>query len=420
MRGRNTVAVALAAVTIGVPPGLWAGGMRLASQDGFATARGEAFVATANNPSAIHYNPAGIAQLEGHHARFGLYGIHFNPGFTPPAPAGTNRFHLRRKLAAVPQLFYCWAPRECPLKFGLGVYSAYGLGGKWPQDTGFRAVAIEGSLTHVTINPVVALPLAPGLFLGAGVMANYAEMELEQGLLRYAQPLPNYFRFKGQGWSAGYNAGVLWQPHRAISLGAALRGSTPVTFDGKTEFQQYPVIPVTRRSATTKYSFPLSVVFGISYRPTPRWNLEFNADYTDWSSFETNTLEQAPPPWPVKQKIPVAFDWQPSWMYEAGLTRYLGARWHVSAGYVFSENSVPNATYTPLVADLDRHFISAGAGYRGRRYGVDVAYQFGFGPSRRVTGSAPPSTPARNAGQTADGTYDFTSHALLVTMGVRF
>ena len=44
---------------------LWAGGFRLPDQDAFATARAEAFVATADNPSAIYYNPAGISQLEG-------------------------------------------------------------------------------------------------------------------------------------------------------------------------------------------------------------------------------------------------------------------------------------------------------------------------------------------------------------------
>ena len=42
-----------------------ANGFRLPDQDAFATARGEAFVATADNPSAIYYNPAGITQIRG-------------------------------------------------------------------------------------------------------------------------------------------------------------------------------------------------------------------------------------------------------------------------------------------------------------------------------------------------------------------
>jgi long-chain fatty acid transport protein len=43
----------------------FADGFRLPDQDAFATARGEAFAATADNASAIYYNPAGITQLEG-------------------------------------------------------------------------------------------------------------------------------------------------------------------------------------------------------------------------------------------------------------------------------------------------------------------------------------------------------------------
>ena len=55
-----------------------ANGFGLASQDAFASARGEAFVATANNASAIYYNPAGITQLQGNNVRGGVYGIYLN------------------------------------------------------------------------------------------------------------------------------------------------------------------------------------------------------------------------------------------------------------------------------------------------------------------------------------------------------
>src|SRR5262245_56879978 len=47
-------------------------GFRIPNQDAEAIARGNAFVATADNPSAIYYNPAGITQLEGHNAQIGV------------------------------------------------------------------------------------------------------------------------------------------------------------------------------------------------------------------------------------------------------------------------------------------------------------------------------------------------------------
>src|SRR6478609_2901416 len=50
-------------------------GFRVPNQDPDGIARGNAFAATADNPSAIYYNPAGITQLEGQQIRVGIYSI---------------------------------------------------------------------------------------------------------------------------------------------------------------------------------------------------------------------------------------------------------------------------------------------------------------------------------------------------------
>jgi long-chain fatty acid transport protein len=423
MNKLGTVKLLVAAVVGGVPWTLLANGLRLVSQDGFASARGEAFVATADNPSAIYYNPAGITQLEGNNFRGGIYGIYFDPTFSPSSdsPNSGNTYHIENKLAAAPNFFYAYTPQDFPLSFGLGVYAPYGGGMSWPEDTGFRAVALSSSLQYVTLNPVLAFKVSPTFSIAAGLMVNYANIELEQGLRPFPQP-PNFFRFKGDGWSVGYNLGLLWQLHEKISLGASLRSSATVTFDGRTEFEQDSAgIPFTSLPAHASFEFPLTAVFGISYRPTPKWNLEFDADYTDWSSFGTITIyQQERPPLGGTQNPPVTLNWQPSWMYEFGVTRYFDNGWHVSAGYVFNENSVPDAYYTPLAADLNRHFFSVGAGRKGKRFDFDVTYQFGYGPARTVTGSKPPSISGVFSGQTADGTYDFISHAVLLTVGMHF
>ena len=47
----------------------------LPDQDAFVIGRGMAFVATADNPSAIYYNPAGITQLSGSNVRGGMVGL---------------------------------------------------------------------------------------------------------------------------------------------------------------------------------------------------------------------------------------------------------------------------------------------------------------------------------------------------------
>jgi long-chain fatty acid transport protein len=398
-----------------------ANGFALPDQDAFATARGEAVVATADNPSAIYYNPAGITQLAGGNVRAGLYALDYHVSFKPPpnTPNTGLTYDENYHLAVVPRLFYTYSPTNLPLSFGLGVYSPFGGKMGWPQDTGFRAVALSGKLTYLTINPVVAWKILPSLSVAAGPMVNYVDMNLEQGLLKSVSP-PNYFRFTGDGWSVGYNLGARWQPLEQLSFGATLRSPAKVTLDGRTQSQSlHP--PSSLSSAQMDLTFPLSAVVGFSYRPTPKWNLEIDASYTDWSSFGSTSIHQATPSRIVPQQdIPVTLDWQASWMYEFGVTRYFDNGWNVSAGYCFSENSVPNNYYTPMAADMDRHFFSLGTGYQGKHFSFDIAYQFGLGPTHTVTGSTPSSTPGLIAYQTADGKYSFYSNAVSVSLGWRF
>jgi long-chain fatty acid transport protein len=378
---------------------LWAGGSRLPDQDAFATGRGEAFVATADNPSAIFYNPAGISQLEGNNLRAGIYGIYLDPSYKSPVNGQTydNQF----KYHAIPQFFYTYGRTNWPVSFGLGSYSPFGLGVIWPQNipAGFNSVATEGRLSTETINPVIAIKLSPTLSIGGGVMVNYTKISVQNSILQ----------FNGDGWDVGYNLGLLWQPQEKISFGTTFRSPTTVNFNGHTG-----VTGLGTSSANAQWPFPLEAVFGVSYRPTPKWNLEFDADYTDWSTVGTVNINQTTPPLSgIVPSIPEQLDWESSWYFEWGATHYFDNGWHVSAGYIFNENSLPDAHYTPLVTDLDKHFLSVGVGHKGKSFDFDVAYQFGYGPTRTVSGATGASAPA-------NGAYAFISHAVSVSAGWHF
>ena len=248
MMGRHKIMLRVLTLTVSavLAGKVSANGFRLPDQDAFATARGEAFVATADNPSAIYYNPAGITQIEGNDVRGGLYGIYLDPKYTPTNHLHT--YHSSDNYAAVPQLFYTYTPANKPVSFGLGVYAPFGGSMSWPQNTGFRSVTVDGSLTYLTINPVVAFKALPTLSIGGGVMVNYANMELAQGLSSFQHPLTNYFSFSGDGWSVGYNLGLLWQPQEKVSIGVSFRSSATVSLNGQTEYEQQPFISATNQS----------------------------------------------------------------------------------------------------------------------------------------------------------------------------
>ena len=400
-----------------------ANGFGLPDQDAFATARGEAFVATADNASAVFYNPAGITQLTNSNVRGGLNSIYYEP--TYQRPNGGNTYYSSANFAYLPQLFCTYSASGAPLSCGVGVYAPYGGNMSWPQNTGFRSVAISGSLKYITINPVVAIRILPSLSVGGGAMFNYGNISMYQGLNPQAVPRTNFFNFTGNGWSFGYNVGIRWQPHPKLSFGATFRSSATLDFQGNTDFQYvgHGYNRPAQRDASASFAFPLTTVFGVSYRPTSKWNLEFDANYTGWNSFDTVTIEQSPPAVkrPFNQNVTVNLDWQASWMYEFGATRYFDSGWHVSGGYVFNANSVPDTYYTPLAADLNRNFFSLGGGFSGRHFDFDIAYQLGFAFKRQVSGSSASTTAiSGSTGQTADGTYGFSSQAIIATVGMRF
>jgi long-chain fatty acid transport protein len=119
----------------------------------------------------------------------------------------------------------------------------------------------------------------------------------------------------------------------------------------------------------------------------------------------------ASPPLPAADTL--AFNWKPSWMLDFGVTRYVGKDWRISGGYMYSENSVPDGNFNPLVPDSDRHIFSLGVGKKCGKFSWDVAYQLGWGPSRSVGSDA-------TAGGSPDGKYEFLSHALTINCGYHF
>lgn len=375
-------------------------GLRVPDQGVAAMGRGNAFVATADNPSAIYYNPAGITQLEGHDLLFGSYNVTLESRYKSAATG--NTFDTEDELHFVPHFYYTLSPEESPFSFGLGAYAPYGLSLDWGDDTEFRNIARDGELMYVTINPVVAWQMTPTLSIGGGPTLNFSKTRLSRGIDLFGA---RKFEFEGDDTTIGFNAGLLWQPHVKHSFGVSYRSRTSPHFRGESEING-----IFEGDAHARLRLPQFIMAGYSFRPTPEWNIEFNIDWTDWDDLNTVTLHQEAAP-----DMGLVFDWKSSFIYELGVTRYFGEGWHVSGGYMFSENSVPERSFNPAIPDSDRHLVTVGVGRQYEHWSWDAAYQFGYGPWRTVSGSVSPAPP-----QSADGRYRFISHALAFSVGYSF
>lgn len=375
-------------------------GFRLPNQDPESIARGNAFVATADNPSAIYYNPAGITQLEGHNFHVGLYLISADTEYTSLTGAKAN---TKTDFQAVPQLHYVFSPKASPFSFGLGVYAPYGLSLDWGNNPPFRTLAQEGKLLYATINPVVAWQIHPTLSVGIGPTINYSEANLKRGI----GVVPgDQFEFDGDAMGYGFNAGIRWQPHQQWAFGLNYRYATTLDYDGESSTTPMPPF-VPARTTTGSLRFPQFVVAGVSYRPTEKWNLEFNLDWTDWDNLNRIVFEGT-----AFGDVPFILNYQSSFMYEFGATRSLGKGFFASAGYIYSENSSPDQNFNPIVPDSNLHLGSVGVSYRGRRWNFAAGYHFAYGPGRDVRGSQP--------GSLADGRYETLNHAFNLSATLKF
>lgn len=386
-------------------------GFRLTDQDPLASARGGAFTATADNASAIYYNPAGITQLSGLRSLFSAYAISYEASVDLAGPGGSE--DTKGQPAVVPHAFYTLQPKDSPITFGLGTYSPFGLGFEYDRNTAFRALAIKGSMQYTTVSPVAAWKINETLSIGAGPTINYSRIKLARGIITRGDE----FMFEGDGWSLGFVAGLLWQPRPQHSFGVAYHAGSQTTYSGHTrvripafEVEVAPGVSIPQErfesedDADLDLQFPQTIKLGYSFRPTPAWNLEVNVEWTDWDHLNTETVHQT-----KGADLALPFNYESSFMYEFGATRTLGNGLRLSAGYIYSENSVPNESFNPLVPDSNRHVLSVGLGQTRGKLSWDLAYQYAYGPHRRIANGSP-----------ADGTYRFQSNALVVSVGLQF
>jgi len=374
------------------PASIFALGIRLPDQDAFATARGNAFAATANDPAAIYYNPAGISQLDGANFSLGMYGITFASRYTSPAGSGINS---QQEWGALPQTFSTLSFTNYHLAAGFGVYSPYGLTMEWPNKAPWSPFGQDGSITYIRANPVLAWQPCDTLSIAAGAMLDYSQAELKTSVPGIS--------LHGRDTDVGFNAAILWHPLPKHFLGLTYRSATDMNYNGHVSFQG---LPFPSQAASLNFHLPQTLAGGYSFRPTTNWNLEVDADWSDWTSLRNAPIQTGPVPAGA-----LSFNWKPSTIYEFGVTRYLGAGWRASGGYMFSENSVPDSSFNALIPDSDRHLFSVGVGKTCHHLSWDAAYQLGIGPSRSVSGDINPAD---------NGRYEFLCNAFSFNIAWHF
>jgi long-chain fatty acid transport protein len=418
---------------------------RLQGQSAAAAAMGNAFVAQADDPSALHYNPAGMTQLYGFQTLFGTTLIGGTTQFSSPTGAQTTGDRNGSVAWPPPGHVYLVANlKDLGLSAlgnftaGIGMNNPFGSLTRYPNDGPFRTAITFTTLPLLDIKPTIAYKLNDQLSFGVGAdiytfSGLFGEGHLEQKSIwpsGLGIPAGSLMEINGSDTTAGFNVSLLYTPFRnsdgkpLVNIGMVYRSQATFHLTGN-----FLANGASVAGASATFVLPQVFSGGIGIWPVRtserEWKLEFDVDYTGWKSnrnLDVHLTNGALLPFPQ--------NWQSTYTVMIG-TEYRWLRlasmpdWDIAlrAGYMNQQAQIPDRTFNPGVPSANTHIPSVGIGLachengsflglvrcgklgigplKPKLFAIDLAYQAGLYEVRTIAGNQNP---------TVNGRYDSMVH----------
>jgi len=422
--------------------------LRIQPQSATAAGQGNAFVAQADDASAIHYNPAGLSQVDGVQVVTGTTLLGGSIKFSSPTGID-SRGDFGGSIASPPPSYsYVSAnlgslglDRLSNVTIGLGLNSPYGLNTRYPIDGPLNTAVTSAALPLIDIKPTVAYKFNDQLAIGVSADIYTFASFLGQGQVELKQIGSGGLsgasvELNGKGTGAGATISLLYTPLRnndgkpIASIGLVYRTQAVVPLSGSLLVNGTKVA-----DASTNLVLPQIYTGAIAIWPVRtserEWKLELDVEYVEWKSNRDLDVHLSsggviPQPQQWKTVPVVAIGTEYKWLNPGWLPHWDVA---VRSGYTHTENPVPDSTFNPGTISISSNTLSIGAGFlckgQGRflgmvpcggasalwpkGIGLDMAFQEWFYEPRTVTGNLNP---------TVNGTYNAYVH--LGTVSVKF
>ncbi len=431
---------------------VFAEGFRVLDHGAAATGQGAAFSAQADNPSAVHYNPAGITQLKGIQFSTGTLllsgSTRFNSDLGP-----TVKGDLGGTIATPPPSTFFLTAHLPALGLtnlpdwtvGIGLTSPFALQVEYPDNSLIAPISTMAALPLIDIKPTVGYRLNEYIALGGGLdIYTFADFlgeghaEIQQNAAPgnpFGIPAGTALEGNGSDSALGFNISLLWTPWRnaqdqpRLNVGFVFRHGPDLNLDG-----EFLAGGTRLAGAQTTIELPDTYTWAIAgwpIRNTQReWKIEVDVDYADWTDFEDLNLNLS-----NGATIPNRRNYGDAWVVMIG-TEYTLLKpnflphWDVSfrGGYVRSETPVRERTFDPSNPDSVFHAISVGTGFLchnggrflgilpceglgGKAIGLDLAYQVLLYNARDISNNQQPLL---------NGTWDSTIHVGAVSLRLMF
>lgn len=391
-----------------------------AGASGFQTSRfgGEHGHPTTSNPTALYFNPAGLALGKGHRLyldvalalRNSTYerpeGAISNPGSWTPADAfdanaGTAKLD---NVAIIP--FGALVSDFGLENFGagIGVYVPLGGSASWDRNSAFegergrtypgavdgvqRWFTIEGTIRSLYLTAAAAYRI-PSLRLSFGAGLNVIQSQVHTIRARNGdgtddlveqtadgQIIPKEGRslIDVESWDLGFSVGAIWEPWERFWVGASYQsqpGFGEITLKGKLK-TQFPEASGTEEEVVLTQSLPDIWRLGFRWRPEDRWELRLFGEYARWSVFQNQCVfreggrceiredgSDGPRASEVVQNIPRR--WRDGFGARAGVSHWVIPSVEAYLGLGYDSNAIPDRVLDPSLYDMNKISASVGA-----------------------------------------------------------
>lgn len=284
-----------------------AAGFGLFQHGGRTTGQAGAFVARASDPSAVTFNPAAIARLDGFQLQGGLDFANDTDSFKGDFVGTFDAGHV---IQFPPAVYATWrAAEDSRWAVGLGLDTPFWTTLDWkPALFPERFTQKKFKLAVFELHPVVAFRLSEGWSVGGGV--RYLKGTLEQddnrAFLLVGLPIPRTVveeereansDVDGVGWDlALHYATERWGWGGVVRSAVELEGSGDARF--RIRDAQLPpaaeVLFTPSGSVRQTFELPMEVRSGIWFAPYPELRIELDAAWQRWSGAGGSSVQFGP------------------------------------------------------------------------------------------------------------------------------
>jgi len=367
-----------------------------------SSGRAGAFVATADDGSAIYYNPAGLARIEKHLFQEDVLVLFRNSKYESPTGQGERI----TQTSMLPNTYFTMPTQNDKVVFGIGMFVPFGSFTEWSETGPLRFQATYNELSTMVVNPSLGYKLSENISFGLGLDL-YEGQVISRKMINYGKTVPGttdgfYELISEKAYAYGYNLGLLYDFDEKNRLGISYRSRFSFYFQGDATISNIPAwatgYPLSQTKAKAKYNLPDIFMIGCSHDCTDKLALEADVHWINWSQYREVLIDFENQGAFTSDTL-IAKDYHDAIIYKLGAEYAFSKKISLRGGYAYSSEALPAHTFDPSNPSNNRNSFYLGCGFLKDNFRANLALALTFFRTRYVDNAV------GNPSTSIDGTY---------------